>query len=168
MSCCKILGSKKCKRKCSDDTPYCWQHRSPHSPRSPKVSSPKSPKKSPIKYTKSIEKPSVSFSDKLNVKYIPARNPYEKGGIAWAEDVTELQGICVSSVLDVFNTWDRDTFEKRHYESKAERLVNACLSVMDNKKISREDELEIIKFAEKRERKRNEYIRARIKGYETY
>lgn len=172
MSCCKILGSKKCKRKCSDATSYCWQHCPSHSPSRPKVSSPRSSRKSskkfPDKYG-SVDTPkSVSFSNKLNVRYIPRRNPNELGGIAWAEDITELQGICVSSVLDVYSTWDRDTFEKRKYSPEAKQLVDSCLSIMENKKVSREDRLEIIKFAEKRERKRNEYIRERIRGYEVF
>lgn len=155
---------------------------SKHGSVSPKSKTPKSQsprKKSPKKSGDSekerlLEKASpvsprkVSFSKKIHVRYIPRRNVEEPGGIAWAEEVSDLQGICVSSVLDVYSTWDRDTFEKRSYETKTENLIDSCLRVMENKKITIEEELEIMKFCQKRENARKEYIRERIRGYEVF
>ena len=190
MSCSKIVGNKKCKRSCAGDLSFCWQHLPDAKTSSPKTfnSNPLvksfSPKQTPKytpkyipKYTSKQTPPSslptsprrVSFSTKLRVKHIPPRNPDEPGGIAWAEEITNLQGICVSSVLDVYSTWDRETFNilasKKKYEPQAEKLVESCLRVMENKNISENEKINILRFAQKRENKRSEYIKTRISEY---
>ena len=180
----KMIGDKRCKRKCSSNLSFCWQHSQKSTPKMSPKSTPKmSPKKSPKKSLKSpktqtspnryislkTETPrNVSFAESPQIKYIPPRNSDTFRGIAWAEEVTDLQAICVSSVLDFYNTWDRDTFENEIYSPKARKLVNACLSVMENRKITAEEETQIIKFAQRRERKRDEYRRERIRGFDSF
>lgn len=176
MSCKKMIGSKKCKRSCAGLSSYCWQHKSsPKSPpkSTPKKTSPKSPKKTPPKKDrymslKTEEKRSVSFSNSPQVKYIPPRNDETFRGIAWAEEITDLQGICVSSVLEFYHTWDRETFETTKYSPKARKLVDSCLSVMENKKITKEEERDIISFARRQEERRNDYRRERIRSFESF
>jgi len=173
MSCSKIVGNKKCKRSCAGDLSFCWQHlpgpetSSPKTTRSKSVAKSVSPKQTPSSFPTSPRR--VSFSTKLRVKHIPPRNPNEPGGIAWAEQITDLQGICVSSVLDVYSTWDRETFNilaaKKKYEPQAEKLVESCLRVMENKNISENEKINILRFAQKRENKRSEYIKTRISEY---
>jgi len=177
--CSKKIGDKRCRRTCTDD--FCWQHSSSSSnsssnspqkiPPSPKLSrkrtnssSPKSIIKSPI--DRLSESPRrVSFSKINKVKYIPPRKPNEKGKIHWAEEISDLQGICVSSVLDVYDTWDRETFEKRKYKPEVRALVDSCLKVMENKRIGIDDEVKIRTFAYEREGRRSEYIHERINKY---
>lgn len=122
-----------------------------------KASSPKaksSPKKSP-------SKKKVVFSDLVKTKKIPPRNPNEKGGVAWARPITDLQAECVSSVIDVYGIWDEEdlVLKGRNLNRDERNLVGSCIKIMNGESVAEGDIRKILKFSEDREQRRDVFRR---------
>jgi len=155
----------QCKRHVEEGKSVCWQHaemekRSPSkSPKksSPTKSSPRTPKKSPKSPTKSPVKKRVKFGSP-EYRSIPARDPNVKGGIAWAEKVSDLQAECIASVMDVYGVWDRESFGKRKdLKNNEVKLIDTCLKILDGEKVSKGERDMVRDFSENREDRRDEY-----------
>jgi hypothetical protein len=168
-----ILGGspRRCKRESQEGTNFCWQHatsgaKSGTRSASPKTS-PKTIKSPPIRTPKKKRVPGetrhVNFAPKIQVRKISPRNKKVKGGIAWAEPVSDLQAECVSSVMDVYGIWDREDLAKATgLNSTDKRLINTCLRIMEGDMPSSPYRKELREFSSFRERERDEYRQRRI------
>lgn len=169
-----LLGGspRRCKRDAQPgDTGLCWQHSTSGATKrtTPKTSPktvktpPKSPR-TPKKKHAAREEKRVHFSNTVGIKKIPPRNKKVKGGIAWAEPVSQLQAECISSVMDVYSIWDREDFEKAQQSltETDKRLVKTCLRIMEGDEPSSPYKRELLAFSSNRERKRDAYRRMTI------
>ena len=169
-----LLGGspRRCKRESQPGTEFCWQHATSGATSGAKSPSPKtSPKrvKTPPKkgtpkkkHAPKAEK-KVRFAEKVQVRTISPRNKKIKGGIAWAQPVTDLQAECVSSVMDVYGIWDREDLEKaKGLNSTDKRLITTCLRIMEGDMPSSPYRREMQAFSENREQKRDVYRRLTI------
>ena len=164
-----LLGGspRKCKRDALSGLQHCWQHAtSGATPKSTPVTSPRSaprlatpktprkrtPKKSPSKQRK------VHFSEKTRIRKIPPRNKHVKGGIAWAEPVTEMQAECISSVMGAYGIWDREDLEKaKHLSPNERRLITTCIRILEGDTPSSPYQREVLAFSSYKDREADTY-----------
>lgn len=167
-----LLGGspRRCKRESQTGTNFCWQHATTGATTG--ATTPKtSPKtvKTPLKkgtpkkkHAPRAEK-KVHFNERVQVAKISPRNKKIKGGIAWAEPVTDLQADCVSSVMDVYGIWDREDLQKaKGLDSTDKRLITTCLRIMEGDMPSSPYRKEVQEFSYNREQQRDVYRRLRI------
>lgn len=132
---------------------------------SPSPTSRRSPKSPSKQRMRSIGvPPKVKFSPTKAVAKIPTRDKSVKGGIAWAQPVTDLQADCISSVMEVYGIWDREDLEikgKRLSEDE-KRLVTSCVRIMEGDVPSSPYRREIQHFSASRERHRDRYRKMTI------
>lgn len=170
-----VLGGspRRCKREAQEGASFCWQHATSGATSgaksgtvSPKTSPKKiktPPKRTPKKKHVPGETRHVNFAPKIQVRKISPRNKNVRGGIAWAEPVSDLQAECVGSVMDVYGIWDREDLAKATGLSAVDkRLVTTCLRIMEGEVPPPPYIKELREFSIFRGRERDEHRQRRI------
>lgn len=164
-----ILGGtpRRCKREVKTGK-MCWQHSSEARGEARGGATAKqrqkSPEQTPVKkFSPKVSPPkrTVTFAPTKTIKKISPRDKTKKGGIAWAEPITDLQSECISSVIDVFGIWDREDLEKKgkNLTEQERRMVTTCIRIMEGEMPSSPYKNEVIKFSNMKERRKDTYRR---------